>query len=274
MEQRKLFCRLSFVGTAYCGYQVQKVGMTVQQKLNEAAQAVFGTPCDIIGCSRTDSGVHANMFCITVSHKGMNYLNTSIPLERIPLALNAHLPRDIAVTEAAWVSDVFHPRYDVVYKEYRYLIWNRPVRNPFREGLTYAYPHILNEDALARMNLVCNAYRGEHDFAAFMAQGSKVISTVRCVYDAFVKKEDDLVTFTVSANGFLYNMVRIMAGTLLATAEGKISPEDIPHILESRNRALAGSTLPACGLYLNRVVYDPEPGMPVSAYHTEGIRRE
>ena len=260
MEHSKLFCRLSFVGTGYCGYQVQKVGVTIQQKLNEAAQAVFGTPCDIIGCSRTDSGVHANMFCITIANKGSDFLKTSIPTSRIPLALNAHLPRDIAVLDAAWVPCTFHPRYDVIYKEYRYLIWNHPVRNPFREGLAHAYPHILNENAIRRMNVACEAFLGEHDFAAFMAQGSKVTSTVRCIYDANVQKKENLVTFTVSANGFLYNMVRIMAGTLLATAEGKISPEEIPDILASRDRVRAGSTLPACGLYLNRVVYDPEPG--------------
>jgi tRNA pseudouridine38-40 synthase len=233
--------------------------VTIQQKLNEATQAVFGTPCDIIGCSRTDSGVHANMFCITVANKGTGSLKTSIPVERIPLALNAHLPRDIAVIDATWVSTEFHPRYDVKYKEYQYLIWNRPTRNPFREGLSHAYPHILTESDLERMNRACHAFLGEHDFAAFMAQGSKVTSTVRCICDANIKKEGDLVTFTVSANGFLYNMVRIMAGTLLAVAERKISPEDIPHILESRDRMRAGSTLPACGLYLNRVVYDPDP---------------
>ena len=259
MENSKLFCRLSFVGTAYCGYQVQKIGTTIQQKLNEAAQAVFGTPCDIIGCSRTDSGVHANMFCITIAHKGQGTLQTNIPMARIPLALNAHLPRDIAVIDAVRVPSEFHPRYDVVYKEYQYLIWNRPTRNPFLEGLAYAYPHILKEADLTRMNLACQAFLGEHDFASFMAQGSKITSTVRCIYDANVKKEGDLVTFTVSANGFLYNMVRIMAGTLISVAEGKIAPEEIPRILVSRDRSLAGSTLPACGLYLNRVVYNPEP---------------
>lgn len=263
MEHQKLFCRLAFLGSAYCGYQVQKVGVTIQQKLNEAAHAVFGTPCDIIGCSRTDSGVHANMFCITIANRGSDSLATSIPTARIPLALNAHLPRDIAVYDAAWVPSTFHPRYDVVYKEYRYLIWNHPMRNPFREGLSYAYPHILNENALARMNSACEAFRGEHDFAAFMAQGSKVTSTVRCIHDANVTKEENLVTFTVSANGFLYNMVRIMAGTLIAVAEEKIAPEDIPQILQSRDRTRAGSTLPACGLYLNRVVYDPEPGAEI-----------
>ena len=256
MENTKLFCRLAFIGTAYCGYQVQKIGVTVQQKLNEAAQAVFGTPCDIIGCSRTDSGVHANMFCITISHKGTGILRTSIPMKRIPLALNAHLPRDIAVIDATLVPTDFHPRYDVTYKEYQYLIWNRPSRNPFREGLSYHYPHILNEETLDQMNLACQAFCGEHDFAAFMANGSKVTSTVRCVFDANVKKADDLVTFTVSANGFLYNMVRIMAGTLLAVAEQKIKPNEIGQILESKDRKKAGSTLPACGLYLNRVVYD------------------
>ena len=259
MKNKKLFCRLSYIGTAYCGYQVQKVGVTVQQKLNEAAQAVFGTPCDIIGCSRTDSGVHANMFCITVAHKGLDVLNTSIPTERIPLALNAHLPRDIAITSAAWVPSDFHPRYHVAYKEYCYRIWNNHVRNPFWEGLAHGYPHILDEDDLRRMNRACEMFLGEHDFSSFMAQGSKVTSTIRCVYGANVVKKDNLVTFTVSANGFLYNMVRIMGGTLLAVAERKLDPEDIPRIMDARNRHLAGSTLPACGLYLNRVVYRPEP---------------
>ena len=122
--------------------------------------------------------------------------------------------------------------------------------------MSYHYPHILNETTLAQMNLACQTFCGEHDFAAFMANGSKVSSTVRCVFNASVTKNDDLVTFTVSANGFLYNMVRIMAGTLLAVAERRIAPEEIPQILESKDRTKAGSTLPACGLYLNRVVYD------------------
>ena len=114
----KILLKISYVGTAYCGYQVQPNGVSIQQKLNEAAQAVFGHPCDIVGCSRTDSGVHANEFCAAVTKKGTHDLQTQIPIERVALALSAYLPQDISVFDARWVDDSFHPRYDVKEKEY------------------------------------------------------------------------------------------------------------------------------------------------------------
>ena len=125
----KLLIKISYLGTAYCGYQVQPNGISIQQKLNEAAYAVFGHDCDIVGCSRTDSGVHANEFCATVSKKKENGILTAIPIERIPLALTAHLPCDISVNFAEWVEDDFHARYDVKYKEYIYKISNESINN-------------------------------------------------------------------------------------------------------------------------------------------------
>ena len=251
----KLLLKISYVGTAYCGYQVQPNGVSIQQRLNQAAEAVFGHPCDIVGCSRTDSGVHANEFCATVAKKGTDSLQTQIPSERIPLALTAYLPQDICVFDARWVSDDFHARYDVKEKEYLYRFYNRAVRNPFEEDRSAHIPKPISEEGLLRMDLAAKTLCGTHDFAAFMAQGSSVKSTVRTITRAAVVRDGDLILFRVAADGFLYNMVRILAGTLLSVGQGKLRVEDFVRITESRDRALAGTTMPACGLYLNRVIY-------------------
>ena len=251
----KILLHLSFLGTSYCGYQIQPNGVTVQQKLNEATRALFGFDCDIVGCSRTDSGVHANEFCVAVSRKGSASLETTIPPERIPLAIAPHLPDDIAVTSAETVEDSFHPRYDVKYKEYVYHIWDKPHRNPFLCDRSWHYPKGLSEDALARMNRAAEYFCGTWDFASYMAADSKITDSVRTVYEAEVKRVGNVVEFRVCANGFLYHMVRILMGTLIAVAEGKLEPEDIPRITASRDRRLAGMTAPAEGLFLNRVVY-------------------
>jgi tRNA pseudouridine38-40 synthase len=251
----KLLLKIAYNGSAYCGYQVQPNGISIQQRLNEAAEALFGFPCDIVGCSRTDSGVHAKEFCATVAKKGMPSIETSIPTERIPLAMSAHLPSDICVFDAKVVPDEFHARYDVKEKEYIYRFFDRAVRDPFEEGRAYHIPKPISNEALTQMNRAAAAFCGTHDFAAFMAQGSKVQSTVRCVTHAEVFREDNAVIFRVAADGFLYNMVRIMAGTLLEVAAGKLSPDEITAILESRDRFRAGHTAPACGLYLNHVIY-------------------
>ena len=251
----KILLKISYLGTAYCGYQVQPNGVSIQQKLNEAARAVFGFDCDIVGCSRTDSGVHANTFCAAVSKKGSTNLPTQIPAERIPLAMSAYLPADIAVFAAEWVADDFHPRYDVKEKEYLYRFYNRAVRSPFEENRAAHIPKLLSDEAIAEMNAAAKTLCGTHDFAAYMAQGSSVKSTVRTITRAEVYREGDAVIFRVAADGFLYNMVRILAGTLLAVGQGKLTPADVVSITQSRDRTRAGSTMPACGLYLNRVKY-------------------
>lgn len=251
----KLLITVAYDGTAYCGYQVQPNGTSIQQRLNEASEALFGFPCDIVGCSRTDSGVHAHAFCATVVKKGSDTLPTTIPVERIPLALSAHLPIDIAVREARWVSSEFHARYDVKEKEYVYRIYNAPVRSPFEEGRAAHIPKLIDEMALERMNQAAKTWIGTQDFAAYMAQGSKITDTVRTVTDAYVVREGDVLCFHVAADGFLYHMVRILAGTLLAVAEGKLTPAEVCAVTASRDRARAGITMPACGLYLHRVIY-------------------
>ena len=251
----KVLIRIAYDGTAYCGYQVQPNGVTVQQKLNEAAEAVFGYPCDIVGCSRTDSGVHAMEFCATISKKGEESLQTAIPIERIPLAMSAHLPVDISVYDALWVSDAFHARYDVMEKEYIYRIYNRPVRSPFEEGRSCHHPKRFSSEDLDRMKNAAKLLVGEHDFTSYMAQGSKIIDCVRTITESEVTADGDVITYRVRANGFLYHMVRILTGTLVAVGEGKISPSEIPRITEARNRALAGITMPPEGLYLHRVIY-------------------
>lgn len=251
----KILLKISYVGTDYCGYQVQPNGISIQQRLNEAARELFGFDCDIVGCSRTDSGVHANMFCATVAKKGTNTLETSVSVERIPLAFSAHLPKDICVFDAEWVSEDFHARYGVKEKEYLYRFYNRSVRDPFEEGRSCHVPKYLDDKALASMQRAAALLMGTHDFASYMAQGSKVESTVRTIYRSEVFREGDVICYRVSADGFLYNMVRILAGTLLAVGQGKIASDEIEKITAARDRSLAGSTMPACGLYLNRVIY-------------------
>ena len=252
----KILLKISYVGTAYCGYQVQPNGISIQQRLNEAAKSVFGFDCDIVGCSRTDSGVHANEFCATVTKKGSKDLPTAIPAEKIPLAMCAYLPQDIAVFFAKWVQNDFHARYDVREKEYLYRFYNRAARSPFEENRAAHIPKPLSDEDIERMNRAAQYLCGRHDFAAYMAQGSSVKDTVRTVTRASVTRDGgDVVIFRVAADGFLYNMVRILAGTLLLVGQGKLAPEDVIRITQSKCRAEAGSTMPACGLYLNRVVY-------------------
>ena len=252
----KILLQIAFVGTNYCGYQTQPNGVTVQQKLNEAAKALFGFDCDVVGCSRTDSGVHAKAFCATVSKKGEGSLETTIPTDRIPLAIAQYLPEDISVTRAQWVSDEFHARYDVRYKEYVYRVWNCPVRNPFESDRAWHYPKPISDAELVRMNEAAKRCCGTHDFASYMAADSKIRDSVRTVYDAEVTRSGDVIEFRVSANGFLYHMVRILMGTLIAVAEGKLTPEQIDEVTAACDRRRAGITAPPEGLYLNRVVYD------------------
>lgn len=251
----KLLLYLSYLGSDFCGYQVQPQRRTVQGELCRAAREVFGYDCDITGCSRTDSGVHANMFCATVTKKGEDSLDTHISIDKIPDAMCAHLPPDIAVWDAKWCESSFHPRYDVQHKEYIYRIYNRRRRDPFEEGRSLHYPKVITDEALLNMQKAADELVGRYDFSAFMAQGSTVESTVRNIYYARVEREGDVVIFRVAADGFLYNMVRILTGTLIYVAEGKIAPDDIKDIIASRDRSRAGATVPAHGLYLNKVQY-------------------
>lgn len=251
----KILLYIAFLGTNYCGYQIQPNGVTIQQRLNEATAQLFGYDCDIVGCSRTDSGVHANCFCATVSKKGTNELVTSIPADKIPLAIANYLPDDISVFKAVEVENDFHPRYDVKYKEYVYRIWNRREREPFLFDRSWHYPKPIDDGTVKKMNEAAKRFVGTHDFVAYMAADTKIKDTVRTITEAEVTKHGDIIEFRVCADGFLYNMVRILTGTLIGVAEGKIEPEDIDKITLSKDRKRAGITVPPCGLFLNKVVY-------------------
>ncbi len=251
----KILLHISYLGTDFCGYQIQKNGRTVQGVLCEAAQRVFGVPCDITGCSRTDSGVHANQFCAAVTERGRTGLFSSVPTDKIPLAFAGVLPPDVSVYFAETVDDSFHPRYDVKYKEYAYIIYNGKVPDPFMADRSWHYPRPLDSEAVERMNEAAKHFVGTKDFAAYMASGSDVKDTLRTVRSAEVYREGDTVIFKVSADGFLYNMVRIFTGTLIGVAEGRLDPSDIEGVTASHDRSRAGMTAPAKGLYLNRVVY-------------------
>lgn len=245
----KILIKISYLGTNYCGFQVQANGMTVQQRLQDAVEEVFGFRCPLCGCGRTDSGVHANMFCCTVDTA---HARSAVPLERVPDALNHNLPDDISVWEAIEADDSFHPRYNVKSKEYLYLIWNKRAPNPFFYDRAYHYPRLLDT---VKMSEAASYLTGKHDFAAFMAAGSKVTDTAREIYRAAVIRDDGFVRLEFEGDGFLYNMVRIITGTLIYISEGKIPTDGIVQIIKGKSRDAAGFTAPAHGLYLNRVVY-------------------
>lgn len=244
---RNLLLTLSYMGTNYHGWQVQPNGVTVQEKLQEALRNVLQCETSVTGCSRTDSGVHAEMFCCNIKTEN------KIPCDKLVMALNANLPYDIAVNDCREVGESFHARYDCKGKEYVYRIWNSRVRNPFYHGRTLYYPYKLDSE---KMNETAKFFLGTHDFGGFCSVGSSVKTTERTVTRAQVERDGDIVTFRVAADGFLYNMVRIMVGTLLEVSQGKIAAEDLPGIIESKNRERAGFTAAPEGLYLHRVDYE------------------
>ena len=244
---QRLLLTLRYDGTRYHGWQVQPNAVTVQQVMQDAVERVTGVRSGLTGCSRTDAGVHADMFCCT--------LDTESPLRggRMAAALNAHLPADIAVYGCRETAADFHPRYMAKGKRYVYRIWNAPERNPFWQNYSDHRQAPLPVDA---MDCAARDFLGTHDFSAFCAAGSAVEDRVRTVRRCEVERRGQLVLFTVEADGFLYNMVRIMVGTLLDMAAGKLPWDGIPALLHNGERAAAGTTAPARGLFLEHVFYD------------------
>ncbi len=244
---RNLLLTIAYDGSRYHGWQVQENALTIQEVFQKALFAVTGLSEDIKACSRTDTGVHAREFCVSLRTE------SAIPPERLAAALNRYLPEDIAVNGCKAVPLDFHARYSCKGKEYTYEIWNAPVRNPFLIGRALHYWYPIDEKLLDQ---AAKSYLGSHDFSSFCTLDRREKGDlVRTVTDSRVERRGDMVAFTVAADGFLYNMVRIMVGTLLRVQQGKFSPEDIAGIIEAKNRKAAGPTAPACGLYLNRVFY-------------------
>ena len=244
---RNIALKLMYNGTAYHGWQVQKNAVTVCETLQKALEKITGAPVHLTGCGRTDAGVHAERYIA-------NFRTESrIPLERLPFAINTHTPEDIAVSEALEVAEDFNAIGSCLKKEYTYRIYNSRVKNPFYVNRAWFYPRHLDENV---MQAAANQFVGTHDFAAVRSVGTDVKSTVRTVYYYNVERQGELITLKVCANGFLYNMARAMAGTVVYAAEGKIRPEEIGEILASGNRTAAGPTVPAGGLYMTHLWYD------------------
>ncbi len=242
----RLLLTLQYDGTRYHGWQVQPNGVTVQQTLQDAVEKVTGVRSGITGCSRTDAGVHAAMFCCTTDTP------SRLRGAGMTAALNAWLPRDIAVYDCKEVPDDFHPRYSALGKRYIYRLWNSPVRSPFWDRYSHQVRLPLDEGS---MNRTAAGFVGTHDFAAFCAAGSSVQDTVRTVRQCGVSRDGELVTFSVEADGFLYNMVRIMVGTLLDMQSGRLESNALESILALGSRTAAGATAPARGLMLEKVFY-------------------
>jgi tRNA pseudouridine38-40 synthase len=248
---------MSYNGSAYHGFQIQDNAVTVQGVLESVLTKLLGHQTAVVGCSRTDTGVHAREFCFNVK------TSCTIPCDGLVKAANALLPSDIALRSCEEADDSFHARYCAKSKEYSYLIRNGSVRDVFMRDLAhfYPYPRRLNVEL---MQETARLFTGEHDFSAYCKAESletvkaKKHGAVREIYDFTVTRngeQGEYVELVVSGNGFLHNMVRIMCGTLVYVSEGKLSPDAVRESLNGSNRNTAGITLPACGLYLNRVIY-------------------
>jgi tRNA pseudouridine38-40 synthase len=250
---RNIALRLRYDGTNYHGWQEQKEDVTVALMVNRALTKICGHPVKTVGCGRTDAGVHAERYCAGFR------TDSRIPAERLPLALNALLPPDIAATAAVDAPDDFNAILSCVKKEYTYKIYNARIRDPFLTNRTYFYPAALDEGVMAD---AARHFVGTHDFRGVRSVGTVTKTTVRTVYWYDVRRDGPLVELRVCADGFLYNMARAMAGTLIYASEGKFAAGDISKMLETGDRNLFGPTVPACGLYLTRVWYDgPVGGM-------------
>lgn len=245
MKRVKLI--VAYDGTNYCGWQVQPNGVTIESVLNQHLSSLLKEEIVVTGASRTDSGVHS------LGNVAIFDTNTRMPADKISFALNQKLPEDIVVQDSCEVEADWHPRYQKGRKTYEYRILNCTFRNPTRRLDTYFYHHKLD---VAKMQEAAAYLVGEHDFKSFCAVGAQVKTTTRTLYDCKVIKKGDIITIRVTGNGFLYNMVRIIAGTLIKVGAGDIAPEEIPVILDKCDRSAAGPTAPAHGLTMMGIEYE------------------
>ncbi|SDY35590.1 tRNA pseudouridine38-40 synthase [Eubacterium barkeri] len=243
---RNIKLTISYKGTAYAGWQFQKNAPSIEEALLDAIGQVTGETVKLYGAGRTDAGVHAE-------GQVANFTTASrIPGERFSLALNTKLPRDIRVVESQLVPVEFHSRYSAIGKIYAYTLYIAPIESPFYWDYSW---HIRETLDLAAMKSAATAFLGEHDFRGFMSTGSSVKSTVRQIDALSIQSAGPLIRLTFQGNGFLYNMVRIITGTLVSVGMGKIKSGEIPGIIASGDRELGGMTAPAQGLMLKKVIY-------------------
>lgn len=242
----KVLLTLQYDGTRYHGWQVQPNGITVQETLQNAVETVCGVRYGITGCSRTDTGVHARRFYCTMDRPSKPSVSSLVK------ALNANLPDDVVVLECREVPDEFHPRYSAGGKRYQYYLWNGAVRSPFYKEHSLYVRSPLDE---VKLNETAKLFLGTHDFSAFCSAGSSVEDKRRTVTRSEVTRQGDMVIYTVEADGFLYNMVRIFVGTLLDVHNGRLDRSSVLEALENGQRELAGITAPPQGLFLDEVFY-------------------
>ena len=238
---------VAYDGTNYKGWQVQPNGITIEEVLNKNLSNLLGEQIVVSGASRTDSGVHS------LGNIAVFDTNTRMPADKIAFALNQRLPEDIVVQGSCEVEDGWHPRYQNSRKTYEYRILNRTFRMPTRRLDTYFYHYPLDVE---KMKKAASYLEGEHDFKSFCAIGAQVKTTVRTIYACDVEKEGDIITIRVTGNGFLYNMVRIIAGTLVQVGGGAIEPEAVKEILAKKDRSAAGPTAPAHGLTMMGIEFE------------------
>lgn len=248
---RNIALRLRYDGSRYHGWQVQKNDISVCQTMQEAMEKVLGHPVKLTGCGRTDAGVHALRYCANF------HSDCRIPMDKLPLAINSRLPGDIAVEAAVQAPDDFNAIGSCIKKEYIYKILNSNIRDPFMEKRVCFYPQHLDMELMQR---AAKAFEGTHDFKAVRSVGTETKTTVRTVHWCKCEKEGDIITISICANGFLYNMCRAMVGTMVYASYGKLLPEEIPELLEKGDRRLTGPTMPPQGLYMNRIWYDEPVG--------------
>ena len=244
---RNLKVMMAYRGTAYHGFQIQNNGITVQEVVQRCVSKVLNEPVVIQGCSRTDTGVHARQFCFSVQ------TNSRIPAKGFVRGVNGELPKDISILSCEDADPAFHARFSCKGKEYLYLLHCSESKDPFSIDLAFHYRRHFHRELVLG---AAQALVGEHDFRSFCTNCAENTNTTRKIHGFDVEIEGEAVKMLVKGDGFLYNMVRILVGTLLDINEGRIPADGIPAILAAGNRQFAGRTAPAHGLYLNRVFYD------------------
>jgi len=244
----QILLTVSYDGTNYAGWQRQENAVAVQQKVEEALSTLLNRQITVTAASRTDAGVHAlgQRICFLAP-------DLRVPLDKLPMVLVGLLPSDISITAAEEVPEDFTPRFSPIHKTYEYNFYNNPYPNPLLARYSAFVPHKLN---ISEMQEAAKMFIGRHDFAAFCATGSSAKTTVREIFYCEISRQSDsIITLTITGNAFLYNMVRIIAGTILYVGMGKIKPGDIPGIIASRNRTRSGKTMPPQGLVLLEIKY-------------------
>lgn len=244
---RNIKLTIEYDGKGFNGWQKQPNKLNIQGNIEKVISEITKEEIELIGSGRTDAGVHA------IGQVANFKTNSNIPIEKFAIAINSRLKKSIIIKKAEEVPERFHSRYNCKKKTYRYIINNSDMGSAIYRNLEYNIKMPLN---LENMKKASKYFEGEHDFSAFKASGTSSKSSVRTIYSADVKKENERIIIELTGNGFLYNMVRIISGTLVEVGLGKIRPEEIKDIIDSKNRQMAGKTLPPYGLYLVEVNYN------------------